>query len=345
MNERERFHASLTGETRAGYTFVPITMMYAADLIGVPYREYETNAATQIAGQLAVAERFEASVVSAISDPAVEASDLGAHVSFPESSPAHLVEEHSLLSEPAALGALVSRGVVNPEDGRRMANRLEVIRGLRDAAGDGRIVEGWVEGPCAEAADLRGINRLMMDFFGDPSFLSDLFDFITEQEITFARAQVDAGADIIGIGDAASSLVGPEIYAEWILPRTRRYIEAIHESGALVRLHICGRTEQLAPSIAELDVDMIDIDAGNDIAIMRTCFATAASDGVGPAIAGNLDPVRELKDGSPKAIGERLAECRTDAGERFMVGAGCEVPRGTPKGNLLTMRRFAERGC
>ena len=344
MNERERFHASLTGDTHAGYAFVPITMMYAADLIGVPYKEYETNSATQITGQLAVAERFQTSVVSAISDPAVEAADLGAHVSFPEGSPAHLVEEYSLLSEPAALDALVSRGVMNPEDGQRMANRLEVVRGLRDAAGNGRIVEGWVEGPCAEAADLRGINRLMMDFFGDPSFLSDLFDFVTEQEITFARAQVDAGADIIGVGDAASSLVGPEIYAEWLLPRTRRYIQAIHRAGALVRLHICGRTEQLAPSVAELGADMIDIDAGNDIAVMRTCFATAASGSVGPAIAGNLDPVRELKDGSPKAIEKRLAECRVDAGERFMVGAGCEVPRGTPKANLLTMRRFAERG-
>ena len=341
MNERERFFASLAGETASGYAFVPITMMYAADLTGVSYREYETQAPLQIAGQQAIAERFGASVVSAISDPAVEAADLGAHVSFPESSPAHMVEEHSLLAEVSALHGLVSRGTVAPENGRRMANRLEVIRGLREAVGEQCIVEGWVEGPCAEAADLRGINRVMMDFFGDPDFLTELLDFITEQEILFARAQIDAGADIIGIGDAASSLVGPELYEQWMAPRTQRYVDAIHEAGALVRLHICGRTEQLAPVIARYGIDMIDIDAGNDIGSMRASFAAAAPDGVGPAIAGNLNPVTELKEGDPSLITRRLHESRDAAGPRFMAGAGCEVPRSTPEENLSTMRAFA----
>jgi MtaA/CmuA family methyltransferase len=344
LTQRDRFHASLSGDTEAGYAFVPITMMYAADRIGVPYVDYETKAPSQIAGQLALAEAFDASVVSAISDPAVEAADLGAYVSFPEGSPAHLVEEKSLLAEPACLSELTAAGIIEPANGSRMANRLAVVRGLRDAAGEDRIIEGWVEGPCAEAADLRGINRLMMDFYGDQEFLTELFDFITEQEIAFARAQVEAGADIIGIGDAASSLVGPVIYEEWIAPRTKRYVETIHEAGALVRLHICGRTQQLAPSIALLGVDMIDIDAGNDIASMRAAFSEAAPDGVGPAIAGNLDPVTELKDGSTELIRTRLSECRDAAGPKFMVGAGCEVPRGTPEENLNAMRMFAANG-
>ena len=47
--------------------------------------------------------------------------------------------------------------------------------------------------PCAEAADLRGINRLMTDFFDDPAFVRDLFDFVLAMGLGFARAQVDAG--------------------------------------------------------------------------------------------------------------------------------------------------------
>lgn len=342
MSSRAVFTASVKGTTDAARAFVPITMMYAADLIGERYVDYETRASVQVAGQLAIAERFGASVVSAISDPAVEAADLGAHVEFPENSPAHLVEERSLLAETDALADLTSGGLIRPESGTRMANRLEAVRLLRERAGQTHIVEGWVEGPCAEAADLRGINRLMMDFFGEEAFLTELLDFITEQEILFARAQIEAGADVIGIGDAASSLVGPEIYATWIAPRTRRYVEAIHEAGGLVRLHICGRTEQLAPTIATYGVDMIDIDFGNDIAAMRGAFAEGAADGVGPAIAGNIDPVTELKNGTPETITRRLTECREAAGSRFMVGAGCEVPRDTPEANLNAMREFAE---
>jgi hypothetical protein len=55
-----------------------------------------------------------------------------------------------------------------------------------------KIVEGWVEGPIAEGADLRGINTLMTDFFDDPAFVRDLFDFVVELELRFAREQVRA---------------------------------------------------------------------------------------------------------------------------------------------------------
>ena len=342
MSGKERMLAAMRGEVDTGGTgFAPITMMYAADLIGETYLRYETDAATQTRGQIAIAERFGTSVVSAISDPAVEAHDLGAHVEFPESSPAHLVEEDSLLADTSTLASIVARGTIAPESGQRMNNRLEAVRMMQEATAGAHLVEGWVEGPCAESADLRGINRLMMDFFGDEAFLTELLDFCTEQSIAFAEAQIDAGADIIGIGDAAASLVGPEIYAQWIAPRTMRYVEAIHAAGGLVRLHICGRTEQLAETIGTYGVDMIDVDFGNDIAAMRSTFMANDPDGFGPAIAGNIDPVTELKDGSPEHIAKRLAESRAAAGNRFIVGAGCEVPRATPEENLAAMSDFA----
>ena len=52
-----------------------------------------------------------------------------------------------------------------------MEDRIRGIERLREAAGNELLVEGWVEGPCAESADLRGINRLMMDFSDDPGLL------------------------------------------------------------------------------------------------------------------------------------------------------------------------------
>jgi len=52
--------------------------------------------------------------------------------------------------------------------------------------------EKLIEGPCAEAADLRGIKNLMLDFFDDPPFVRDLFDFALELELCFAKAQVEA---------------------------------------------------------------------------------------------------------------------------------------------------------
>jgi uroporphyrinogen-III decarboxylase len=36
-----------------------------------------------------------------------------------------------------------------------------------------------------------------------------------------------------------------------------------------------------------------------------------------------------------------LTECYRQAGPAYIVGAGCEVPRGTPFANLEAMTRFA----
>jgi hypothetical protein len=56
------------------------------------------------------------------------------------------------------------------------------------------------------------VDRLMVDFFDDPDFVRRLFAFVTELGIAFARAQIHREADLTGVGDAAASLVGPDIY-------------------------------------------------------------------------------------------------------------------------------------
>ncbi len=331
--KREEALGAFRGEETAAYPFFPITMMYAADLVGKSYLEYATDASLLVEGQVALAERFGASLVSAISDPCVESSDLGAPIHYYDDSPPANVEENALLADKSNLAGLA---IVAPSEGKRMSNRLRAVQMLAERAGGECLVEGWVEGPCAEAADLRGLNRIMMDFFDDEEFVTSLLDFITEQEIAFALAQIEAGADIIGIGDAASSLIGPSIYEEYILPRTRRYFDAIHKAGALVRLHICGRIEPLYPHLGTLEIDLIDVDSMNPLREARESF------GERPVICANLDPVAEVKNGTPESIQSRLAETVKEVQQRFAVGAGCEIPRGTPEENLHAMREFAE---
>lgn len=58
-------------------------------------------------------------------------------------------------------------------------------------------------------------------------------------------------------------------------------------------------------------------------------------------LLGNLDPVRVLRDGKPERITTALEDCYQAAGPRYIVGAGCEVPRGTPAENLDALTAFA----
>lgn len=331
MNSHERVIAMFEGRPVDHLPIMPITMMFASDLIGAKYLDYATDFHVQAEAQLQVAARYELDYVSVISDPCCEPADLGASIKFFPNQPPAIDEENALLSEKQRLSKLK---VPDPLGGNRMANRVKAVGLLAQHTGRDKIVEGWIEGPCAEAADLRGINALMMDFFDDPQFIADLFEFVLELEVAFAKAQVAAGAELIGIGDAAASLVGPKIYQEFVWPYEKRMVDRVHALGAYVRLHICGNTRQILDGMGRLGCDMVDLDSPTPVEAARAAM------GPGRVLLGNLDPVRGLRDGTPESVYAAVAECHRQAGPRFIVGAGCEVVRDTPAPNLHAMVRY-----
>lgn len=332
MNSRERVIAMLEGRPADHLPLMPITMMFASDRIRAPYRDYATDFRVQAEAQLRVAGQFGLDHLSVVSDPCCEAADLGADVKFFPNQPPSINEENALL---AGRDRLAKLQVPAPPGGRRMSNRVQAVARLDEQAGGEKIVEGWIEGPCAEAADLRGINSLMTDFFDDPPFVRDLFEFVLELETGFAQSQLAAGAELIGVGDAAASLVGPKLYEEFVWPYEKKMVEKLHALGARVRLHICGNTTQILEGMGRLGCDLVDLDWPSPLAAARAAM------GQEQVLLGNLDPVRDLRDGTPESVFAGVAECHRQAGPRFIVGAGCEIVRDTPEENLRALARYA----
>ena len=332
MTGRQRILDRVRGRATDCLPCMPITMMFASDLFGSRYLDYATDYRVQSAAQLKIAEEFELDHVSVISDPCCEASDCGGEIVYYENEPPAPEGENALLRDKETLGSLHAP---DPGSGPRMSNRLRALRELAGAVGDCLLVEGWVEGPCAEAADLRGISRLMIDFYDDPDFVRELVEFVVEMGIAFARAQVDAGATVIGVGDAASSLIGPTFYDEFIAPAEQRLVDAVHQAGAICRLHICGNTRAILPSLAKLGCEIVDVDG---MVAMEVARQTVGSEQV---LLGNLDPVRAILNGTPETIRAGFAQCYQEAGSHYIVGAGCEIPRGTPLENFRAIVDYA----
>lgn len=332
MTGRERILKTISREQTDHLACMPITMMFAADLAGVAYLDYVTDYKTLVEAQLRVAEVFGIDHVSCISDPAREAADCGANIQYFENQPPAIVESDALLIDKTRL---VRLSIPDPHAGHRMSDRIQAAASLKQRAGNERLIEGWVEGPCAEAADLRGINALMMDFYEDPGFVTDLFEFVLLMESAFAKVQIEAGADIIGIGDAAASLVGKNIYDEFVFPFEKRLVENIHAAGGLVRLHICGNTRAILDGMGRLGCDIVDIDYPVPMKEART------HTGAQQVLCGNIAPVDTLRNGNPAKIKESLAECYVETKPLYIVGAGCEVPRDTPHENMKALVEFA----
>ncbi len=323
MTPRERLARRLAGEPVDRPPNLNILMAYAARRLGVSYAEYCRDHRRLVEAHLLCNEAFGIDLLSTMSDPLREASDLGARIEFPPEGNPLCVELP--VKTAADLGRLRR---VAPADGPRMADRLRAIEDYRRAAGDHWPILGWVEGPLAEAADLHGVSETMVDLQVDPEFVKDLMAFCREVVIDFARAQIAAGAEVVGMGDAVASLIGPEVYAELVLPEERAVVDAVHAAGARVKLHICGNTTHLLDLIGETGADIIDVDWMVDMG--------QAVQVIGPraAVCGNFDPVTVALQGTPAAVRAAVHACVAAGDARTCIAAGCEIPRETPEANL-----------
>jgi MtaA/CmuA family methyltransferase len=272
------------------------------------------------------AEDFGMEQLSAISDPYRETEGFGGEIVFHENAVPECVRPP--LADDRDLDRLP---VPDPRQARRMRDRIDAIRLMRERTGDRYSVLGWVEGPAAEAVDLRGVSSFLMELLDDPDWCGGLMDRCTATAIDFALAQVEAGADTIGIGDAICSQISPGVYEEQVLPRQQRLCAAIREAGARVRLHICGQTRHLWNGFRQLPLDLVDVDHLVDMTEIRAAL------GPGQMLVGNLDPSAELRFGEPARIRDGLERVRRAAGARWMVSAGCEIPSGTPVENLAAL--------
>jgi hypothetical protein len=190
MNSRQRVFAHLNGQPVDHLPLMPITMQFACNQIGAKYRDYCTDYRVLVRGQIHTAQMFGLDYVNTMSDPAREAADCGAVIKYFDEQPVAIVEDRALLADITQLARLK---MPDPLGGGRMHNGIQALALFKEQIGRDKIIEGWVEGPIAEAADLRGINALMTDFFDDPAFVRDLFSFVVEMELRFAREQVKAG--------------------------------------------------------------------------------------------------------------------------------------------------------
>jgi uroporphyrinogen decarboxylase len=330
MNSRERVYARLAGRPVDKIPNLNLYMHIVAREAGASYREFVQNYQKLAEGNLICAEKYGADHVCVISDPMRETSAYGADVVFPENGVPYA--RQPLITDDFDLS------VVKRFDPLESPQTLDRVRGcelLRRKVGQDYPVIGWIEGCIAEAADLRGLNGLLEDLALEESYLDDLFEILFAQQKRFAKAQIDAGADIIGVGNAAASLIGPVIYKKYGLSRDKAIVDYIHSLGAKVKLHICGNITPILEPLREVGPDILDVDWMVDFALAVKVF-----DGSKTAVSGNVDPVAVLMQGTLEYVESQVGYCISAGSSTTCIAAGCEVPAATPDENLALMDRL-----
>ena len=321
MNSKERCLAVLRKETPDRVPFFPLMMFFAASRAGMNFRTYATDPSALAEAQQNLFENYQVDAVTVSTDAFRVSADLGAEMVYPANQTPYAARP--LIASDRDLRALKRPDPMKP--GSRMRQRIETVEMLSRNIGDRALICGWVEMPFAEVCDWFGVENLMYLLFDEPELVHEALEIASGLEVEFARMQLQAGAHLIGCGDAAASLISADQFAEFALPYEQRVTAGIREANGLSKLHICGNSTQSLRLIAQNGADLVNVDA-----LVNFDDAVGVFGGAGIPFKGNADPVRDLMNASPtqaRATGLTLLE--KAKGLPFMLSAGCEIPAET----------------
>jgi len=171
--------------------------------------------------------------------------------------------------------------------------------------------------------------------YREPAAWRRLMDKLADRVADYLIAQVRAGAQALQLFDSWVGAVGPSDYREYVLPHTRRALDAVRCScpGVPV-IHFGTGTSDLLLLQKEAGGDVIGIDWRTDLAVAWDRL------GADVAVQGNLDPVVLFAD--PVTIRREasriLDSVRGRPGYIFNLGHG--VLQHTPVENVRMLVDF-----
>ena len=205
---------------------------------------------------------------------------------------------------------------------------LEAIRILRREFGDRVAIIGKTMGPWSLGYHCFGVEPFLLMSLDDPARTKLCLDRLKEVTVAVGVAQIEAGADALTLPDhATGDLVSGEYYRRYLRDL---HIEFVERIPVPLILHICGRTVDRMPYIAETGMAAFHYDSKNK--------PDESMEAVGGRISlvGNVNNPETLFARGPEQVRAEVRK-KLDSGVQ-MVGPECAIPLQTPIENLLAIR-------
>ena len=241
---------------------------------------------------------------------------------------------------PATYETLKSLKMPNPKKDGRMPVLLDAIKRVKDEFGDTVCVVGRTAAPFSSVTLLYGMNNTSMLLFDDPQLVKDTADFMTEMQISFGCAQIEAGADAIWFGDcnASGHLISVDTYNEFAFEGARKCVKAYDQAGGYSFYHASEHsTKHMAAQIAT-GISAISVGPGVDMAVAKKAIGDKC------AIIGNVDPINYLLYAAPDKVYEETKRIMAigKQGGGFMIDSGEMIPRDVPEENMKAYIKAAK---
>lgn len=148
-------------------------------------------------------------------------------------------------------------------DGKKIAANLDPDRA--------HIYE-CVEGIFERLHEMIPFDESLIAFYEEPELLAEFFDKMADYKIETTRKIFQYYGRVDGVlyhddwGTQRAGFFSNDMFDEFLVPPTKKYLDFVKGEGKFVELHSCGRNMQYVPEMIEMGVDMwTPQDNANDV--------------------------------------------------------------------------------
>jgi uroporphyrinogen decarboxylase len=190
------------------------------------------------------------------------------------------------------------------------------------------------------SAYLMDIDAMLMNLLAEPDLVTLVMDKVLDANISLARRAIRAGAEVVILGDDYAHnhgpMMSPALFQEFILPRLKRMVDAIHEEGALCIKHSDGNLYPILDMIVSAGPDglnPIEPVAGMELGRTRKLVGDRL------CLVGNIDCAWLLPFGTPAEVREAVRQAITEAAPAgpYIVSSSNSIHSSCKAENLVAM--------
>ena len=206
---------------------------------------------------------------------------------------------------------------------------LDAIRILKSRNLDVPII-GNITGPVSTASSVMEPVIFYKELRKKKEEAHRYMQFVTDEIIKFARAQIDAGADIIAISDPSGTgeILGPKLFEEYTVKYNNMIWDALQKETMGKIMHICGQMKNVYPQAELIHSDVLSFDSCVSMREAREHLKKHA-------LMGNVS-TWTLEFGQPEKVEQLAVKCWRDGSN--IISPACGLGTKSPLTNIQAIR-------
>lgn len=205
---------------------------------------------------------------------------------------------------------------------------LDAIRILKEKDPDVPII-GNITGPISTASSVIEPTAFYKSLRRHKKEAHEFMTFVTEHLIDFARAQIEAGADVIAISDPSGTgeILGPKLFEEYAVKYLNMLLDGLQDEKLGTIVHICGQMKSVYGQIDMVHSDVLSFDS---VVPMREARKNLAD----RVLMGNVSTYT-LEFGKPEKVAELTKTCAGNGSD--IISPACGLGTKSPIKNIQAM--------